>query len=301
MTVAVLVNSAAGSGRQAGRIPAVLDALAAELPTRLLTATDAGQARRAVAEAIDQGVEGLVVVGGDGSLHNVLQVTAGRGVPVAVVPTGTCNDLADSLGLPADPVDAARAVARAFAAGNLRSMDVARVDYPDGTRTWYATVLAAGYAASVSQRGGRLRWPRGMRRYDLAAVLELPRFRGRVYTVTLDGVPATLPAVLFAVGNTRRFGGKLYVCPDAEIDDGLLDVTTQGPNSVPATLGTTLRLFNGVRSATDTSTRRFGVRRIEMRDAGLVTFADGEALGPPPFTVTCVAGALSVPKVGEHG
>jgi diacylglycerol kinase (ATP) len=298
MSVAVLLNASAGNGRWRGSVPAILNALSEHLTIDVWEGiTDAAEARSACEDAVARGLDGLVVVGGDGTFHTAVQVLAGTRVPVGLVPAGTCNDLADALGLPQDPVEAARAVAKAMAGENLSSVDAARVDYPSGQRIWFSSVLVAGYAASVAQRGSSLGWPAGQRKYDLAAVLEAPRFRTRIFDVHLDGVRARLPAVLFAVGNTPRFGGKLYVCPEAELDDGSLDVTTQGPNTVPATVGTVMRLFNGARSETDTSTRRFSVRSVALRTPGLTVYADGEAFPPPPFTVTCETGALVMPKV----
>ncbi|GAA1307553.1 diacylglycerol/lipid kinase family protein [Saccharothrix xinjiangensis] len=301
MKVTVALNPTAGGGRHGTRLNAVLDGLRGHVDVEVLTAAGAGEALGGYREAIDRGTDALVAIGGDGTFHTAAQAVAGGRTPVGLVPTGTCNDLADALGLPPDPVAAARAVGEALAAGRTREVDLARVDYPDGRSVRFASVLMIGYAASVADRGSRLRRPSGPRRYDVAAVLELPRFRPEVYEVELDGVPATLPAVLFAVGNTRRFGGKLHVCPDARVDDGLLDVATMGPNTLVATLGTVLRLFSGKARASDTSTRRFRVRSVRVANPGLLVCADGEALPPPPFTITGEPGALVVPAAGGTG
>ncbi|MEU4805109.1 diacylglycerol kinase family protein [Actinosynnema sp. NPDC023587] len=298
MRVTVALNPTAGGGRHGTRLDAVLDALGRHVDVEVLTTRSAADALAGYREAVERGTDALVAIGGDGTFHTALQAVAGGRTPIGLVPTGTCNDLADALGLPPDPVDAARSVGAALAAGRTREVDLARIDYPDGRSVRYASVLMIGYAASVAERGGRLRWPSGPRRYDVAAVLQLPSFRAEVYEVELDGVAATLPAVLFAVGNTRRFGGKLHVCPSARFDDGLLDVATMGPNNLVATLGTVGRLFSGVPRASDTSTRRFRVRSVHVANPGLLVCADGEALPPPPFTITGEPGALVVPQAG---
>jgi diacylglycerol kinase (ATP) len=297
VNVAVVVNPSAGGGRLRPRMSQVLAELKRHLQITVLSTRGGADAVVACREALDGGADALVAVGGDGTLHTALQAIAGRDIPFALIPGGTCNDMADALGLPDDPVTVAAASAQALRDGNLRQVDLAKVVYPDGREIWYGTVLAVGYAAAVAERGSRLKWPSGPRRYDVAAILELPRFRGQVYDVTLDGVPAQLPAVLFSVGNTARCGGKLYVCPDADVADGYLDVTTKGPNSLPATLGSTMRLFSGVRGATDTSTRRFRVRSVAIDSPGHVTFADGEPLPQSPYAIHCSGGSLTVPKV----
>src|SRR3954447_4166995 len=225
MQVAVLVSLAAGRGRAHAATGAVLTALRdAGLTPRVLSATTRTEAEKLAAEAVGEGAAALAALGGDAAAHAALQAVAGTGTPLAVLPAGTGNDLALALGVPPDPVAAARAAAEDLRSGRARGIDAGRT----GGR-WWATVLCCGFDSGVTDRANRLRWPRGHRRYDVAILAELARLRPREVTLVLDGEPATLPVTLVAVGNTAWYGGGMRVCPDADVADGLFDVTVVGP------------------------------------------------------------------------
>src|SRR5687768_8791739 len=127
MDVAVLISPAAGRGRARAVSDAVLDSLGAGgLKPRVLSATTGADAERQAAEAVAAGIGAVVAVGGDGSAHAALQAVAGTTTPLAVVPAGTGNDLALALGIPRDPVAAARAAAQDLIAGDVRTVDAGR-------------------------------------------------------------------------------------------------------------------------------------------------------------------------------
>ena len=221
MDLPVLVSPSAGRGTARAATDAVLAALrAGGLDPQVLDATTRDDAERQAAKVVADGARALVAVGGDGTAHAALQAVAGTTTPLAVVPAGTGNDLALALGIPADPVAAARAAAADLADGRTTTIDAGRT----GNR-WWATVLCCGFDSAVSDRANRLRWPRGRRRYDVAILAELARMRSHEVTMVLDGVESTVPVTLVAVGNTSTYGGALRICPGAEPDDGLFDVT----------------------------------------------------------------------------
>src|SRR5688500_14590452 len=108
VTVAVLTNPSAARGRHALLLPAVVARLGAlGHAVRVLPAGGRAEAHTAALAAVADGVDALVAVGGDGTVHLGLQAVAGRGVPFGIVPAGTGNDFAGQLGLPTDPVAAA--------------------------------------------------------------------------------------------------------------------------------------------------------------------------------------------------
>src|SRR5688500_8894590 len=192
MDVAVLISPAAGRGRADAFSGAVLDCFRASgLTPRVLPATTGAEAERQAAAAVAAGTGAVVAVGGDGSAHTALQAVAGTSTPLAVVPAGTGNDLALALGIPRDPVAAARAAAEDLLAGQVRTVDAGRT----GGR-WWATVLCCGFDSAVSDRANRLRWPKGRRRYDVAILAELARLRPLELTLALDGEQLTVPVTL---------------------------------------------------------------------------------------------------------
>jgi diacylglycerol kinase (ATP) len=236
-------------------------------------------------------VAALVAAGGDGTVHRALQAVAGSGVGLAVLPAGTGNDFAAGTGVPRDLPAAADAAVAALTAGTARAVDLARVTTTDGTTRWFGAVLAAGFDAVVNERANRMRRPRGPRRYDLAAALELVRLRPRPYTLTLDGVPHHFAGVLVAVGNCPSYGGGMRICPDADPGDGLLDVVAGVGLSRVAVALLKPRLRRGTH-VHDPRVSSHRVREVCIDAPDIVGYADGERLAPLPLTVTCVPGAL---------
>jgi YegS/Rv2252/BmrU family lipid kinase len=294
MDVAVLISPAAGRGRARAVCDVVLDALrAGGLKPRLLEASTGAGAELEAADAVAAGVGAVVAVGGDGSAHTALQAVAGTSTPLAVVPAGTGNDLARALGIPSDPVAAARAAAEDLLAGQLRTLDAGR------TRDrWWATVLCCGFDSAVSDRANRLRWPTGRRRYDVAILAELAQLRPRELTLVLDGETQTLPVTLVAVGNTSWYGGGMKVCPGADPSDGLFDITVVGPLSRLELVRQRPRLTAGTHiESPGVSVHR--AARVELSSPGVTTYADGEPVAPLPAVAECVPGALRIVGTGR--
>jgi diacylglycerol kinase (ATP) len=273
----------------------VLAALRADgLSPLVLDATGRDDAERQAAKAVADGARAVVAVGGDGTAHAALQAVAGTTTPLAVVPAGTGNDLALALGIPVDPVAAARAAAADLLDGRMTPVDAGRT----GDR-WWATVLCCGFDSAVSDRANRLRWPRGRRRYDVAILAELARLRSHEITLVLDGVASTVPAILVAVGNTSWYGGAMRICPGAAPDDGLLDVTVVGPMNRRQLVRSRPRLTDGTHVDHPlVSVHR--ARRVGLSCAGVTTWADGEPVAPLPVTAECVPGAVHVLGAGRR-
>jgi diacylglycerol kinase (ATP) len=247
----------------------------------------AAKGRRAVEEA---GLDALVVAGGDGMVHLGTNLCAGTGVPLGVIAAGTGNDIARELGLPVR--DAAKSVERILA-GHTRTVDAARYVAPTGEVKWFVGVLAGGFDAVVNERANRWRWPRGPMRYNLAVARELPVFRPIPYVLELDGDRRETEAMLVAVGNGPAYGGGMRVTPDAQFDDGLLDVLLL--HRLP--MHEFLRVFPRVFSGTHVSHPAVEVvraRTVGLEATGIVSYADGERFAPLPITLEAVPGALTV-------
>jgi diacylglycerol kinase (ATP) len=294
MDVAVLVSAAAGRGRARASSAAVVDALrAGGLTPHVLPATTGADAERQAAEAVADGAGAVVAVGGDGAAHAALQAVAGTATPLAVVPAGTGNDLALALGIPRDPVAAARAAAEDLAAGASRTVDAGRT----GDR-WWATVLCCGFDSAVTDRANRLRWPKGRRRYDVAILAELAALRPREVELVMDGERHTVPVTLVAIGNTSWYGGGMKVCPGADPGDGLFDVTVVGPMTRRQLIRSRPQLTSGTH-VDNAAVRVHRAARVELASPGVTTYADGEPVAPLPAVAECVPGALRVVGAGR--
>jgi len=289
MELGVLVSPTAGRGRARVLTDDVLAVFrAAGLRPRLLTATTSREAEKQAADAVATGAGAIVAVGGDGTVHAALQAVAGTSTPLAVVPAGTGNDLVRAVGIPSEPLAAARAAAEDLAAGAATSIDAGRTE-----GRWWATVLCCGFDSAVSDRANRLRWPKGRRRYDVAVLAELARLKPIELTMVLDGESLTLPVTMVAVGNTPWYGGGMKICPSADHTDGLFDVTVVGAISRLELIRTKPRLADGTHVEHPMITVHRAAR-VELSSPGVTTYADGEPLLPLPAVTECVPGALRV-------
>ena len=221
----------------------------------------------------------------------MLPALVGGDVALGIVPAGTGNDSAASLGLPSDPLLAADRLADALAHGRSRRVDLGRADTADGPRWWF-TVLCAGFDSAVSERANALRWPRGPRRYDLAIAIEAIRLGPRRYTLRLDDVELAFDATLVAICNTPRYGGGKLIAPGARIDDGLFLVCVVGPVS-RLTLGRLAPKLDRGAHVGHPAVSFHTATRVELSAARLA-YADGERIGPLPLTVECIPAALAV-------
>lgn len=183
------------------------------------------EASRLARDAASRGIERVVAAGGDGSIHEVVQelMATDRRPVLGVLPLGTGNDLARSLGLPLDAVDAFEVLIRAE---RVRAIDVARVDL-DGHHRWLVNVSAAGFAGAVDEaldEDSKKRWgPLSYLRAALEVLAELPVHD---VAVRVDGRWVNhVRTVGVMVANGRTCGGGMRVAPTADLEDGLLDVT----------------------------------------------------------------------------
>ena len=183
----------------------------------------------------------IVVVGGDGSIHAVVQALHTRGEladrTLALIPLGTGNDFARTLGLPLDPAEAARVVLT----GTPRPTDL--IADEDGQVTVNSVHLGAGaeagkHGARWKARLGRVGYPIGA----LQAALNPPSLRVRVEVDDAVVVDVDQPVLMVAVGNGASVGGGTELTPDAEPHDGEVDVLVATPRGTLARLGYLVRL-----------------------------------------------------------
>ncbi|MCX5383448.1 diacylglycerol kinase [Streptomyces sp. NBC_00083] len=289
--ITLFVNPTAGRGRGAHAAQPAASALrAAGFSVRTVLGEDAGDALRRARRAVEGGTGALVTVGGDGMVNLALQAVAGTTTPLGVIAAGTGNDFARALGLPVrDPAKAGEVAARALADGRAAEIDLGRT----GDR-WFATVLASGFDSKVNDRGNRMRLPGGRFKYDLAMIAELAAFRPVPYKVTLDdGETREIEATLIAVGNSTSYGGGMRICADADLTDGLFDVTVVGDCSRTTLLKVFPRVYKGTH-LDHPVVRSYRAASITLAAPGITGYADGEPLGPLPITAECVRAAVRV-------
>lgn len=296
MRVALLVNPAARAGAHTGAATRAAERLRTHgVQTSILSGGSAAESSALLRAAIQVGVDAVAVAGGDGTVNLALQEVAGTGIPLGIVPSGTGNDFAATLGLRELDVMAA---ADTIAGGRTRRIDLARVTRGDGSTQYFGSVLASGFDSKVNDRANAMRWPRGGSRYNIAILVEFLTLAGIPYEVELelaDGTRETLSGdlVMATVGNGRTYGGGIPICPDADPADGLLDLVLVRPAGRLRLLRLLPRVYRGTHGGVpEVSIRR--VRSVRLSSPGVTAYADGDPIGALPLAVDVLPGALTM-------
>ena len=149
-TVALLVNPAARAGAGTGAATRAAERLRAHgVRTTIISGGSAAESTELLRTAVEMGTDAVAVAGGDGTVHLALQELSGTGIPLGVIPVGTGNDFAATLGLRELDVESA---ADAIAGGATRTIDLARVTRADGTTAFFGSVLASGFDSTAPTR-----------------------------------------------------------------------------------------------------------------------------------------------------
>ncbi len=288
----VILNVAAAGGRTARLEAPLREALKRHHPGVALHATlSVSEARRAVADA-PRG-ERVVVVGGDGTLHQLLPALLDGAHTLALIPAGSGDDSARALGL--HGLRWARAMSRALT-GEALAMDIgwARTEHEE--RPFFSS-LAAGFDAAVAQRAAASPgWLRGLPRYLLATLREVTALRAFDLRVALDDQPLHDGAALFASAfNTASYGAGMPAMPKARIDDGRLDLLLAGRFGRLATLAMLPRLLLGAHLG-HPRVRHAPFEKLHIESTTpLPLAADGEAMADAQrITVRIGRGVLRV-------
>jgi YegS/Rv2252/BmrU family lipid kinase len=293
----VIANPHAGGGTVGRNLPALERALAdLGLDHRVVRTAGAGDAARAATEALARGERFLVVAGGDGTIHEVVNGMMdpngpmGRQAVLGVMAAGSGADFVTTFGLPGD----VEAAARHLEGRNLFDIDLGKVTYtdPDGrpATRYFANVAQAGLGADAVARAARMPGSHRARRF-LGFWAAVARFRpGRVVARTGDR-ELDVVAHDVVVANGQYHGGGLRISPRSWPGDGLLDVLVMtGPRSDAFTL--LPRIYRGEHLPHPHITE-LKVRSIEvMPDRPWPVQADGEVLGSTPATFEIVRHAI---------
>lgn len=290
MRVALVVNPTSGKrkGNEIARRAAERLVQAGHDVTEVLS-EGGSSALGALEKVLVEPIDIVVIVGGDGALHDVLPALIDRDITVAMVPAGTGNDVARQLGV-GEPDRALEALA----AGRVQTIDVIAV----GDDRFVATVVASGFDSKVNERANAMRWPRGNMRYNRAILAELRSFKPLDFTITADGHVLERQAMLVAVANMPSFGGGLRIGEGACDDDGELDVIVIHPVSTLKLLRVFPMLYRGTHTKLP-EFERIRAREVTWSSPGIVAYGDGERIGPLPLTARVVPGALRM-IVGER-
>ncbi|MDP6460944.1 MAG: diacylglycerol kinase family lipid kinase [Gemmatimonadota bacterium] len=287
MSVAFVVNPAAGRGAcgaLAETLPGLLKARGMDAE---VLRTNAPEEAVHLARGAAQDGRIVVAVGGDGTAHEVVNGIAGTGARFGLIPAGTGNDLAQAMGIPADPAAALDVLVH----GRHASFDLGRFD--DG---WFVNSLGLGFEAQVTAESRRIRRIRGFAVYLVGLIRALTHLHCPRLDVRIDGERVEERMLLVSIGNGHRVGGGFLLTPDADPADGLLDVCLVRAMGRSGVLRMLPRALTGKHMGAN-GVRMLRARQVEITSPdGFPLHADGEIRGMSRkrLSVSVHPGALPV-------
>jgi YegS/Rv2252/BmrU family lipid kinase len=273
---ALLVNPASAGGRALKALPAVHRVLdEAHATHRTVTTRSIDHAYDEALAAAGAG-ETVVALGGDGLLRPLAGALKHTESALAIVPCGRGNDLARMLGVPTDPADAARVAVE----GQERLIDVAGVE-----GTPYMGVASFGLDSDANRIANEAKLIRGNAVYAYAALRALAAWKPARFSVIVDGERHEFTGCTVAVGNSKVYGGGMYVLPDAEIDDGRLDVMFVKDAPKLRLLNLLPKVFKGSHGSSELVEFRRGEEIEVSADRPFAIYADGDPIGATPAII----------------
>jgi len=304
--VALIANPTAGSGAGGRLGPEVVRALEARGTSATLHATRApGDATRLAKACRDDGVDSIAVIGGDGTLNEVVQAyidAAGRplaGPALSLVPAGTGSDFQKTLGIGPRVEDAIERLLgtepRPFDLGILE------VTAHDGTKAVKAFLNITSFGlGGLTDRivNAGPKWIGGKAAFYLGALRALVAYKNAPVRVRVDGETfVEAPVVNVAIANGRYFGSGMLIAPDADPTDGAFDVISIADMDKLAAVALTNHIYRGTHVTRPgvTTTRGAVVEALPLvPGAEVLVDMDGETPGRLPLVARVAVGAISV-------
>jgi diacylglycerol kinase (ATP) len=295
----VIANPRSGRGRVGQELPELERQLnARRLGYRIVETEGPGHASTVAAEALRGGERFLVAVGGDGTVHEVVNGMleddrpVSEGAILGVVAAGSGCDFVKTFGL---PQDVPRAV-RHLEGDRLYPIDIARVDYVQDGRTvtrYVPNIAECGLGGAVVRRAERLpRWL-GRSRYFWGFWLTVRRYRPCRISVRADRKEFEGRANNVVVANGQFYGGGMKISPRSYPGDGLLDVQiSTGPKSEAFTM--IPKIYRGEHVPHPHIKEMRGRRITVDAERPLPVEGDGEVLGMTPATFTVLPEVISL-------
>ncbi len=285
MPLTLLVNPASAHGRTLKLLPAIEQELdARRIPFRVARTRGLEDGVDRALGAIEAG-EVPVVISGDGLVGAIGGAMAGSETPLGIVPGGRGNDLARVLGIPDDPV----AAVAVLAAGQSRRIDVGEAN---GKR--FLGIVSVGFDSECNRLANEVTIVRSNLVYVYSLFRTLLTWKPARFTIRSESQRIRTSGYSISVANNSTFGGGMRIAPDAELDDGLLDVITVGEVGKLRFVANLRKVFNGTH-IDDEQVSTFRASRVEITASRpFPVYADGEHLTELPVSVRVLPRALSV-------
>ena len=243
-----------------------------------------GHARQLANKLKFDGYDGFLVLGGDGTLNEVvngmLQRQDGMILPIGLIPGGSGNSIAYDLDL-RDPVEAAKAIVN----HQNRALDIAQINM--GKNVIYSiNLIGWGLITDIGKRAESLRWI-GTSRYTVSSLIEIMLRKSRKVKLVIDDKTFSDAFTFIVACNSIHIGKGMKMAPYAKLDDGLIDLLVVDANISRRRLFTVLpKLFDGTHVNEPEVTYYQASSFSILSDTDDILNIDGELVGNTPITVT---------------
>ncbi len=288
MQILFVFNPNAGFGRAKSLLPAILNAFKQNNVSIQLKETKApGHAREITAQADFSRYDGIVAGGGDGTLFEVIngyyQNPQQKKIPMGVVPTGTGNAFARELDLLASDWQKAIDI---IAKNKVKKIDVGRFTTND-KEYFFLNILGLGFVSDVSKTAQKYK-RFGNVAYTIGVFQELIFLKTHKLLLTTEEQTIERENIFVEISNTKYTGTSFLMAPEAQIDDGLLDITLLNKKSRLGILKIFPTIYDGSH-VHQPGVETFKARSIKIEtDRPKVLTPDGEVMGNTPIEVSCL-------------
>jgi diacylglycerol kinase (ATP) len=271
MSVRFLVNPKAGRGLSAASFDR-LRKLASRAGAGFVVSRSAADLGEQARRAAEDGIERLLVAGGDGTMHHALQGLANSSCALGVIPVGTGNDLSGTLKI---PPDLEVAVQRALT-GTIRPIDLIRTG-----ETYSVSYLGVGFDSETTEFANQVKILKGPLIYPYSVIHTLATFQPPSMRVVHDEGVFEGRVMFVTLASLPRFGGGMQIAPQAKIDDGLLDLVIVKEISRRALLAVFPKVYSG-KHVGHPSCLFHRTRRAEITvvDRPMTLYGGGEPIRP---------------------
>jgi diacylglycerol kinase (ATP) len=287
-SVTLLLNPAAGRGRAARRLAAIVRILEGmKVACEILRSGHPGHMTELVCSLKGHRDGTLpVVVGGDGTLNEVINGLPPSPPPLGIIPVGTGNDIAANLGIPAATEEACR---------NLFTGRPRTLDLVDAGGRLFAGIGGAGVDSEVTMRANRIRLPiPGHAVYTLATLATMASLRPYHFTLTSEEWSYRGRVMFVGIANAPSYGGGMRLSPDSDMSDGRFEVCIVEAMGRLELLRNFPSIFAGTHLA-HPKVRILTSRRLKMESSRSVPFClDGEFHQSLPIEISLIPSALAV-------
>ncbi len=280
MRILVVINPLAGRGKALRLLPRIKRWLS-RFPHDLryeVTSTPE-EMRNRILKASEDGIEAILLSGGDGTVHQALPAIVKTGLPFGYLPCGRGNDFARNMGLPPD-------LKRNCCFPSIPP--IRRVDLPSLNQTTpFVAIAYVGFDCEVNRLANEHQgYFSGALGYTLCLLRALSRFQPFEVEITIDGQTWRERVMMISVANAPFYGGGMKIVPQAVMDDGRLDLCIVKEISKLELLRQFLKVFKGTHihhpKILTTTGRNIRITSKEAREV----FADGEPAGWLPLECT---------------